>query len=952
MSKVKRESSESGATTSTEATTTSEESDSIDSLHLARSLLRSVTATEDHRIQKWHDRVLKEPQGTFPLLVVKGPAIPCTLTFPEQVRVLEGDFDPVVQRPHAAFMSMVKDEPPLSDSERFVMRLRRYVDGIVQRSRVLMVLRNVQHADECTMGILFQIIADIQRSNLPVAVVFTTTASGLPERIQQRVDLIEELFERPVTEIELNNLTSEELAQALSQVIPNSSELARIIHSQTLGNPLHVQELLDSFVDSGILSYMDEQWSLDEEEAHLLVKPSCSVQSFLADRISQLEPSEAEMLRIASCLGPCVNRVLLQAALSSEVDLDQCVPKSRVILDNKELHFVHPDTHSAAYASIDDKESFHLQLGRRLWRRLDTKQLDEFIFSVLTQFLEAKSLLDVPREREALSEFCIHGGRKAASQSAFRLAADLFRFGIELLGNNPWRTQYSKTLQLHNSLIEMLLCTSNIKEMNQLIDIVFFRAKSPLARVQATIARMCALGSRGSQLEAIDIGTATLESLNERFPCKNDCRSTMMREIKKVGKKLNSMTDDEILSLPQMTDETKLGAVGILHEMYTLAVFTREKFAPFVALKALNIALDSGLCAMSSTGFACYGMMCVYNKGDLAMARRMGRLSLAMLDRFQAVEYKPRVYTAYYGAIHPWSHPLSDSLKPLLHGSNIATITGDIEFAGMCAKKYCLYALATGVRLQDVDREWKLFEYSMRSSGQTEAVAMSLPIIQTVHRLMGVTPQCDYEQEAGVFFEEKNASVRVVYHFVVRMVIAYMFGDHELSERLIREIMSTDIPYVLPPPFIMVFGKVFGILSFISAYERKKNWFMLGKLRKFKKKLETLSRESPYNFLPNTYIVDAEFCSVTGSPKKAVEKFICAVALASEQGFLMHHALANERFAEHHVRYGDLTSAKRYFERSVKVYGEWGAFGKQRHLLGRIQNLYPLGKSSDDAVDI
>ena len=73
-------------------------------------------------------------------------------------------------------------------------------------------------------------------------------------------------------------------------------------------------------------------------------------------------------------------------------------------------------------------------------------------------------------------------------------------------------------------------------------------------------------------------GLHLLKLLGEEFP-KNPSSRMAETALQKMKKRLDAMTDDEILSLPLMTDPTKIAATRVI---YSLWVGKCSEHAPYV----------------------------------------------------------------------------------------------------------------------------------------------------------------------------------------------------------------------------------------------------------------------------------------------------------------------------------------------------------------------------------
>jgi predicted ATPase len=98
------------------------------------------------------------------------------------------------------------------------------------------------------------------------------------------------------------------------------------------------------------------------------------------------------------------------------------------------------------------------------------------------------------------------------------------------------------------------------------------------------------------------------------------------------------------------------------------------------SLKSKHVA---AVAIAGSVGFATLGVILVTN-GKEDEGTRYGRLALSILNKFQARDLECRVHTIVYGMIHPSSHAMRDSIKPLLAAHRTGLVTGDIQVRDCC----------------------------------------------------------------------------------------------------------------------------------------------------------------------------------------------------------------------------------------------------------------------------
>jgi len=375
-------------------------------------------------------------------------------------------------------------------------------------------------------------------------------------------------------------------------------------------------------------------------------------------------------------------------------------------------------------------------------------------------------------------------------------------------------------------------------------------------------------------------------------------------------------------------------------------LLVRPKFAPFVLLKLMKLTLQHGLSVLASTAFSTYGMLCITATGDIDEAFRFGELGIALLERYEAMEYLPRVYAAFYGCIWSWKRPLKGVLEPLLRAHRVGMQTGDVEFASLCANLYCFHAAESGVPLNIIHQEWSGFRELMLSNRQHSLLRMSMPTVQAVHHYMGLSEDplstkgdlMDYDEALEEALKMGNTTSALGIR-ACRMEVAYVFNHSDLAAELADTLLKD--MWQMPPSFDQI--PVFFFAGMVAAAMVAKGKSARRNMKTTKKILKFLRRwatSTPHNCLDKLFLLEAQIASVTGKNAKAYEKYTCSIALAKDSGFLFMHAFANEHAGRHLYQLGDLHAAAPYFRKACSSYEEWGGKAKYKQLLAEVERMY------------
>lgn len=121
----------------------------------------------------------------------------------------------------------------------------------------------------------------------------------------------------------------------------------------------------------------------------------------------------------------------------------------------------------------------------------------------------------------------------------------------------------------------------------------------------------------------------------------------------------------------------------MLNLLFTYTFLGRADFLPFVVFRMIRLTIRYGVSAISAHGFSGYGVL-LCGSGDIEAGYRYGQLALRILNRFNAKEWLPRVYSMVYGMNMHWKTPLRLCLDPLKYAHKVGLETGDIEYRYEC----------------------------------------------------------------------------------------------------------------------------------------------------------------------------------------------------------------------------------------------------------------------------
>jgi predicted ATPase len=538
-----------------------------------------------------------------------------------------------------------QQKPPLESNgaslKRFSYVFLMFLRAMSSLSTAVVLLLDDAHwADPSSLQILSNIVADLPHCpSLFVVVTYDDNNHGENDGVVARTALETICEERAprskvvVTRVSIGNLNRDDVARFMSQALdmntgspsPRTVELASLVFDQTNGNFLYLKEFVKHLLKRDLLLYPTNSdcgfgWRFDVPTIQASMAKCRGISDLLMLRLEILSSKLQQFLKVASCCcGSQVPVDVLQYVygdmtaplLQQAAALELLTKNDQVVADI--YSFAHDIIHQVVYDMIPDqeREQFHLEIGRRIWNATDAVGLERSVFVLISQFYLAKRLLltELSKERCDLARLCLLAGRKAAKYSTFRTACIYLNLGIEFLGANGWTDDYHLTLALYNSAAEMHLCVVDFDAMELLINVVVKEARH-MDGIQSETTRLYAWGMRNKPTEAIELGIQLLARLGERFPRRLGM-ARLLLEFARVHRQCIGKSDEDLLCLPAMMDAEKLACIQILNLLFLPAMLVRPKLTPFVVLKFTSLTINYGQCLLSPQAFAVYGMLLV-----------------------------------------------------------------------------------------------------------------------------------------------------------------------------------------------------------------------------------------------------------------------------------------------------------------------------------------------------
>jgi predicted ATPase len=560
-------------------------------------------------IRTMRDTVMASCQSETSALLAMIPALRDILEYPDDTTMEN-------RGPAASERRLSVSLTPPSEAatrQRFLFVFQAFLKAIARLEHpMVLVLEDLQWTDPGGIDFLCSILQDVR--DIPGLFVIGTYDDGALDVSPVDDDStgqenylgkkLQEIFKKSshavaVKTIPIHDLDFDQVKHVLNQTLQQCSlfdlqiedDICQVVYQQTHGNMVLMVEFLKWLYRVGLLkkdsprntstSFTYWTWSIDAIRRKISDRvkdiEGSRTPFFVTDLLNELPMKMIELLKVCACFGYLhTEDTLLEYVLQHPVSSILSEAVKLGILDmmgsgtaafaGRMYCFKNDILQMAAYDLIPEsnRELFHLEIGRRLWRQLSQDELDHYIFVVMAQLILGRRLISRPKERYSIASLCLHAGRKAANLSNFRAASIYLNFGIELLGDLGWKHVYDVALAIHNDAFEMEMCAANFEGMQVLFESIIRHARCDADKLPARTTQLYSLSVSDRHQEGLDLGIQLLSDVGSPLP-KRLSLLTLLRQLRSVQSLLKGKSNDYFKRMAIVEDEGILVAMRILH---------------------------------------------------------------------------------------------------------------------------------------------------------------------------------------------------------------------------------------------------------------------------------------------------------------------------------------------------------------------------------------------------
>jgi predicted ATPase/GAF domain-containing protein len=866
--------------------------------------------------------------------------------------------------------------PPAEAQNRFNFVFQKFIRVFAQKEHPLvMFIDDLQWADGASLKLmqLLMTAADSEYLFFLGAYRDNEVSPSHPlmitiDEIRKSGTTVNYIWLSALKEVHINQL----IVDTLKCERERSQPLTKLVIAKTQGNPFFVNEFLKSIYSENLLIFDIQQvcwqWNLEQIQERGFTD---NVVELIAGKITKLPEATQEVLKVAACIGNqfdlkilanSIENSLTEVALSLrnaaveglilplsdtyksvELEVTSLDLKAELIVEYK---FIHDRVQQAAYSLIPDrKKSFvHKQVGRTLLQNTPLFQREEKIFNIVNQLNFATELIDQQSEKNQLAELNAIAGQKALASAAYESAFKYLTFGIELLAEASWQTDYNLTVKLYTEAAKAAQLVGEFERMENLAEIALQQAKTLLDSVGIYETKIAWLTTQSRRLELVKLGLYVLKILGIDLPESPDL-SDIQQAMATTNAALTGRKIEDLIDLPLMVKPEPQAAMRILSSLFAPAYQVAPALLPLIACEMVNLSIKYGNTTNSPFGYA--GLGTILNGGfqDMESSYQYGQLAIRVLQHLNAPEVKAKTFHLVAGfTIHVKAH-VRESFNIFLAAYQNGLVMGDFGFAAEALNVKCQYLYLSGMDLPSAERQIAIYDKAMADIKQKTSIKYNRMTWQAVLNLLSPCENpCSLEGEVcneEAFIAEcleMGDRAGTAYVHIMKLILCYVFKDYPqaLDNATRGEPYLDGLTGIFSVPNFYFYDSLTRLSLYPVAANAEKEQHLL-KVASNQEKMKVWADNAPMNFQHKYDLVAAETARVTGDISQAMADYDCAIKGARKASYTQEEAISYERAAEFYLALGREEIGEIYMKKAHYCYQLWGA----KHKLQHLEKAYP-----------
>ncbi|MEB3340929.1 AAA family ATPase [Okeania sp.] len=917
-----------------------------------RDLMAQILSESDSQLRQWKDKILEAVGVQGQIIIEVIPELEKIIGKQPAVSELSGN----------------------AAQNRFNLLFGKFIQVFTSKEHPLVIfLDDLQWADSASLNLMKLLMIEASNSYLLMIgayrdnEVFPAHPLMLTlNEIRKENAKINTITLAPLSENHINHL----VADTLSCDEEVAKPLTELVYQKTKGNPFFTTQFLLGLYEDKLIRFNFEvgYWECDVSEVRQRALTD-DVVYFMAWRLQKLPSETQEVVKLAACIGNQFDlKTLAIVCEQSKEDTANSLwkalqegfilPQSQVYKfyigqkksDNQEessqvvnYKFLHDRVQQAAYSLIaeDQKQLTHLKIGRQLWHNLSESEQENHLFTIVNHLNIGIDLIFEQEERNQIAQLNFQASQKAKISVAYESSRRYCYAGQKFLDEQSWSENYSLHFALAIATIEAEYFNHNLEVAQQLSQETLEKAQTLLDRIKIYELQILFEINQNKMNEAISLALDVLSMLDINI---SQEPKSIAAEIKQLREDIALPTEDiaNLVTLTEVNDQEKLAAVRILTNATSAAYIVNASTFPAIVMHTVRHCMKYGHSPLAASAYSWYGALLCGVYGEIEAGYEFGKLSLQLLEKFNARSFFAKVSNMFNVFVRPWKDRLQNAVADLPQAIQGGFDHGDVEYAFYAAVHYCNYLFYSGSPLDNVHQAQERYLPVIVKAKYEFHEGFLRINQQAVSNLLGETEEPQFLQGTILDGEkflsqclENKIMFLVLCFYEAQTRLAYLFEDYvgalnageqgwQYREAARGTLYASEHNFYYSLA-LLASGKLDPEKSdrIAANQSQLKNW----------------AEFAPTNFQHKYDIVEAEKHRLLGAKTEAIEMYDRAIAGAKENEYIQEEAIANELAAKFYLDWGKEKIASVYMQEAYYCYARWGAKAKTDDLEKRYPDL-------------
>lgn len=829
---------------------------------------------------------------------------------------------------------------------RFILTFERFVAVFARQEHpVVLLIDNMHWADKASLQLLAYLLSRRNIRHLFFIGSYREHEMSPEHAFTLAIKKVAESGIRTTT-IELENLDTDAISALIQDFLPWDKRECRVLadrmYRKTGGNPFFIKELLHTWIDNDVMGMgHTPAWTLDAIERSEI---PTGLRDMLADRIRAISDPGKEILHVCACMGSRFepDRVAMFTGRSpKEIDgiLSDLIRRRLIKKADGDHMFFHDLVCEAVYAQMNDleKSEKHYALGEFLLGVDGERVSDTQLYQIADHLYLGRDCRKEPSEIERLCTLNLACARKAKNATAYAAASEYLARAMALLNEDSWDSQYDLTFSIHKECIEIASFLDERERMNQFMETALAKARTIQDKALVYRSKIAACSAQEDINEALSAAFFFNDLLGLKI---TGSRREMTLRYIKLKMAFWGKTDEDILTLPDMTDPLALAALEVGSNLGYFLYTMSPQIVSSGVLYNVTHSLTLGLSPQTAFNFCVLGLVLISRFGKINDGYRFGKLGMKMAEKPLCQQFKARAIYIYYSQISHWKEPLASTLDPFLEGYRIGIENGDPLYAADNLGMHDAHMLKCGRRFSEAEPIIRDHCNKIKQLNQEQIFYRNSITHQFVLNMLGESDDplklkgsaFDEDRERPKWIEQdKRLLLALYWHHVLTLCVVFNNTGRGLkaSEEIGARIDTSGSSLT-----VRVYRFLDSLIRLKAHFdlpggEQKKN---LKQINENLALMKTWARHAPMNNLHMYQLIMAEKARVLKKYKLAETLYEAAITSCREQNVVFDEMLATECAAHHYMALGKKNLARSYLMDTVQCCMKLDAAAKLRQL--------------------